>query len=120
MSEGLAVALDGGYGVRPDPFRPPGSYLQVTIGRWVREHLDVLLAPRELFDRQERLDEPSFYPQAGAFVLFLLERPGGLEAVKALLTAPAAEFPAAFLQAAGSSLEAVHGEYLAWCAALPP
>ena len=120
LAEGLAVALDGGYGVRPAPERPPGTYLQVTVERWVNENLASLLGPRELFDRQERLDEALFYPQAGAFVRFLLERPGGLEAVKALFTAPEAEFPAAFLRAAGTSLEGVRGEYLAWCASLDP
>jgi hypothetical protein len=122
LSEGLAVALDGGYGLVLR-YVAGGRRIfdQKTLGSWMAQYRDSgrLLAPAELLEEQDRLEEALFYPQAGCFVLFVEEK-FGLEALKTLFTAPDSDFRRVFRDLTGHGLEEIRDAYLEFVDALSP
>ncbi len=121
LSEGLAVAVDGVYGVMEDV---NGKLERIPIPVWVRHWKSgmggahrKLVSPRELFQGQYSLSEDVFYTQSGAFTLFLLEKYGdgderSLREVCRLLTVPPDEISASLKKLTGYDLDQIQAPYM--------
>ena len=115
MSEGYAVALDGGYST---DISPSGEHIRKTIEgnmKFLAQNSKIL-PPNELV-QDNNLEESLFYPQAGFFIDFLFKK-YGINKINLLFTATKDNFTNEFSNVTGDNFNTIGNEYLSVCDSL--
>jgi hypothetical protein len=99
LAEGLAVAVDGSYG-------------QTSMDAWIRLFCqnDTLLPVRSMLDKHDDYDDREFYPQAGAFVHYLMTRFSAAP-LKRLYPVSYEAFDTEFARLYGRTVEELESDY---------
>jgi len=112
MSEGYAVALDGGYGVFQ---RSDSSLARKTLAMWLDAYwqTDDWLTPEALLEQTNRPEEV-YYPQAGWLIKFLFNE-YGVALINQLFTISPKQFKKEFERVTGDSFADMSGTYQQYC-----
>lgn len=112
LSEGYAVALDGGYALTGSG---DGSVVRKSIDAWMNEFGDSgnILSPGTLLNNDD-LPENIYYPNAGSFISYLFDRFGS-EKINSLFTVEKDNFKEKFNSKLNVNFNIAAEDYLEYC-----
>ncbi len=114
MSEGYAVALDGGYGIwETEEDRLSAKPIQEWMKVWYKQ--EQILSIAALLTR-DSLPENVYYPNAGYFIRYCFRRFGTLP-MNRLFTTPEDSFRTRLERVTGVSADSLEADYRSYCAA---
>jgi hypothetical protein len=111
MSEGYAVALDGGYGI----WKTEDGLVAKPIREWMMSYYDQdrILSIDDLLTR-DSLPENVYYPNAGYFIRYCFRR-FGTQIMNRLFTTPEDSFRTQLEQETGVSVKSLEAGYHSYC-----